>query len=81
MKVLVMLVSATCTLAVVNGVNALIGDKLKRLLKDKVSVFSRVISDTPEIVPLFCGRGLQEPVIFQPDKFCCLYFTFFIRQL
>lgn len=47
-----MLVSATRTLRVVNGVNALIGDKLKRLLKDKVSVFSRVISDTPEIVHL-----------------------------
>ena len=45
-----MLVSATRTLGVVNSVNALISDKLKRILK--VSVFSRVISDTPEIVHL-----------------------------
>ena len=35
MKVLVRLVSATCTLGVVNGVNSLISNKLKRLLKDK----------------------------------------------
>lgn len=46
------LVRLVRTLGVVNGVNALIGDKLKRLLKDKLSVFSRVMSDTPEIVYL-----------------------------
>ena len=44
------LVSATCT--VVDGVYALIGDKLKRLLKDEVSVFYRVMSGTLEIVHL-----------------------------
>ena len=40
------------TLGVVDGMNAFISDKLKGLLKDKVSVFSRVISDTLEIVHL-----------------------------
>ena len=78
MEALVMLVSATCTLGVVNGVNALIGNKLKRLLKTRWVYFPELYLILLRLCTLFCGRGLQEPVIFQPDKFCHLMFWYYL---